>query len=458
MQQAKPAEKKGRAVVLGGSMAGLFAARVLADAYAEVLVVDRDALTGVDEPRRGVPQGRQVHGLQARGQQIIEELFPGFTQEVVDAGGIVGDMAGDIRWFLNGHRIANVHTGLTSLTVTRPFLERQVRERVSALPEVSFLEQYDVVGLEASADRSRVIGARVSRQAEGSAVEVLAADLVVDATGRGSRTPVWLEELGYAKVEEERRKIGLGYASRLYTLREHDNPYAENEISIGVVSSPSAPRGAIAARQEDDQVIVTAYGILGDHPPADPEGFDAFLRSLQVPDIYKAVQDLDPQGPPVAYRFPANQRRRYEHLDRFPDGLLVTGDGVCSFNPAYAQGMTVAALAALTLRRHVTADGPLQPLAYLKDLAREAVDGPWDLMVGGDLAFPGVEGERPPLTRLFLAYMALVQEAAIHDPEVADAFMRVFGLVDSSESLLEPGLLLRVLRSSGAADRAGITF
>jgi 2-polyprenyl-6-methoxyphenol hydroxylase-like FAD-dependent oxidoreductase len=456
MPDRKPHEKTDRAIVLGGSMAGLFAARVLADAYAEVLVVDRDELAGVTEPRRGVPQGRQVHGLQARGQQIIEELFPGFTDEIVAAGGVVGDMAGDIRWFLNGQRVAKVHTGLTSLTVTRPFLERHVRDRVSALPQVSFLERHDVVGLDATPDRTRVTGVRVARHGEGGAEQVLPADLVVDATGRGSRVPVWLEEAGYAPVEEERRKIGLGYASRLYTLRDGENPYEDGEISIGVISSPDTPRGAIAARQEGGQVIVTAYGILGDHPPADPEGFDAFLRSLRVPDIYKAVQSLDPLGDPVAYRFPANQRRRYEKLTRFPDGLLVTGDGVCSFNPAYAQGMTVAANAALTLRRHVTSGEPLQPLRYLEDLAREAVDGPWDLMVGGDLAFPGVEGERPPLTRLFLGYMKLVQEAAIHDPEVANAFMRVFGLVDTTDALLSPDLMLRVMRSSGAAERAGI--
>ncbi|MGX2998277.1 FAD-dependent oxidoreductase [Streptomyces sp. JNUCC 64] len=455
MQAAEPGEKKGRAVVLGGSMAGLFAARALTDAYPDVVVVDRDELTGVRVPRRGVPQGRQVHGLQARGLQVIEELFPGFTREAVDAGGIVGDMAGDVRWFVNGRRMARARTGLDTLTVTRPFLEDRVRSRVLALPGVSFLEGRDVVGLAASDDRSRITGARLARQgADGE--ETLTADLVVDATGRGSRVPLWLEALGYPRVEEERRKIGLGYASRLYKLR--DDPYESGEISIGVISSPATPRGAIAARQEDGQVIVTAYGVLGDHPPADPEGFDRFLESLQVPDVHRAVQGLEPIGDPVAYRFPTNQRRRYERLDRFPDGLLVTGDGVCSFNPAYAQGMTVAANAALTLRRHVTGGHPPRPLEYLRDLAHDVVDAPWELAVGGDLAFPGVEGERTARTRLFLAYMSLVREASVHDSEVAGAFMRVLGLVDPPESLVEPGLILRVLGSSGAAERAGISF
>ncbi|MFJ8844685.1 FAD-dependent oxidoreductase [Streptomyces cyaneofuscatus] len=451
-----PYAKKGRAIVLGGSMAGLFAARVLADSYAEVLVVDRDVLTGTTGTRRGVPQGRQVHGLQAKGQQIIEELFPGLTKQVVADGGAVGDMAGDIRWFLNGKRLAPVRTGLTSLTVSRPFLESYVRTRVQELSPVSFLEERDVVGLEATADGGTVTGVRVSRQARGSDVEVLRADLVVDATGRGSRTPVWLEQLGYERVEEEHLKIGLGYTSRVYTIRE--DPYRDNEISIGVVSSPTRPRGAIAARQEAGRVIVTAYGIAGDHPPTDPEGFDAFLKSLAVPDIHQAVQGLEPVGEPTPYRFPANQRRRYEKLTRFPQGLLVTGDGVCSFNPAYAQGMSVAALAALTIRRHVSGEGSPDPLEYLRDLASEAIEGPWALMAGGDLAYPGVEGERTALTQLSVAYMELVQEAAVNDPEVANAFMRVFGLVEPPASLMEPAMVLRVLRSSGAAERAGITI
>ncbi|WP_351234366.1 FAD-binding monooxygenase [Streptomyces sp. NPDC002133] len=450
-----PNLKTNRAVVLGGSMAGLLAARVLADSFAEVVVVDRDILAGVTEPRRGVPQGRQVHGLQARGQQIIEELFPGMTKQIVADGGAVGDMGENIRWYLNGKRLAKAQTGLTALTVTRPFFESHVRNRVLDTPRISFLEEHDVVGLEATADRGRITGVRVSRHgAEGGGTRVLDSDLVVDATGRGSRTPVWLQELGYERVEEERRKIGLGYASRLYRIRE--DPYEKDEISIAVVSSPTAPRGAIAAKQEGGQVIVTAYGILGDHPPADPEGFDAFVRSLRLQDIHETVQGLEPVGDPVAYRFPANQRRRYETMTRFPDGLLVTGDGVCSFNPAYAQGMAVAALAALTIRRHVSADAPLDPLQYLRDLARESVDGPWELMVGGDLAFPGVEGERTPKTRLFLAYMSLVQKAAVHDEDVTRAFLRVFGLVDAPDALLEPGLMHRVLRASGAAESAGI--
>ncbi|UCM87584.1 FAD-dependent oxidoreductase [Streptomyces marincola] len=435
--------RRDRAIVIGGSIAGLFAARVLSDHFAEVVVVDRDEISGVTEPRRGVPQGRQVHGLQARGQIILEELFPGITKQIVADGGVIGDMCADIRWFLHGKRMRPARTGLAALTVSRPFLERYLRERVAAIPQVRFVERCNVLSLETTADRARVTGVRMLREEAAGTEEVLDADLVVDAAGRGSRVPAWLTELGYPKVEEERKKIGLGYTTRQYRIV--DSPYAENEVSIGIVSSAAEPRGAIAARIEDDRVTITAYGLLGDHPPTDPEGFDAFLGSLRVPDAHRALAGLEPVTEPVGYRFPANQRRRYERMGRFPAGLLVTGDGVCSFNPTYAQGMTVAAVSALVIRRHVAGGGTPDPLAYLRDLAREAVDGPWELMAGGDLAFPGVEGERTFHVRLVLAYMRRLQEATTVDERVADAFMRVFGLVDPPGTLMRPGLAARVL-------------
>ena len=157
-----------RAVVLGGSMAGLLAARVLADAFAEVVIVDRDKLTGVTTARRGVPQGRHMHGLLARGQQILDELFPGFTAEAIAAGIPTGDL-GELRWFFNGLRLRPNSTGLVCVSADRPVLESHVRARVAALPNVSFIEECDIVGLQAEPGSQRVTGARIQRRADGSA-------------------------------------------------------------------------------------------------------------------------------------------------------------------------------------------------------------------------------------------------------------------------------------------------
>ncbi|MEN3539945.1 FAD-binding monooxygenase [Microbispora sp. ZYX-F-249] len=433
-----------RAVVLGGSMAGLLAARVLSESYGEVLVVDRDELGESTAARRGVPQGRHVHGLLARGQQILEELFPGFTGDAVAAGIPTGDL-GELRWYFNGVRLEPAPTGLVCVSAARPVLESRVRARVAALPGVRFVDRCDITGLTTTPDRRRVTGVRVHHH--GGSPETLEADLVVDATGRGSRTPVWLEEFGYRRPEEERIRIDLTYTTRHYRLP--DEGVLNGDLSINPVSSPSHPRGAFFSRIEDGRCVLSLTGVLGDAAPAEPEGFLDFVRSLPVPDVYEVIKDAEPLDDPVSFRYPASVRRHYERLPDFPDRLLVLGDAACSFNPVYGQGMTVAALEALTLRSHLAEGAPPRPQRFLKDIAA-VIDVPWNISAGGDLAFPQIEAPRPLMVRMMNAYMARLQAAATRDGAVTRTFMRVAGLVDPPQALMAPGMMLRVLKSGGS--------
>ena len=431
-----------RAVVLGASMAGLLAAKVLSDSYGQVTVIDRDELPEASTHRRGVPHGRHIHGLLARGQQALEELFPGLTGELVAHGVPAGDMQADTRLFFSGHRLRQAPAGLVVLCASRPVLEGRVRARVRALPNVRLVDRCDVVGLATTPDRRRVTGARLLRRADGSAEEALGADLVVDATGRGARTPAWLEALGYPRPEREQVRVGLGYASRIYRLP----PDAlGGDLAVLHAATPPHPRAGALQVLEGDRWMVTLAGILGDHPPTDPVGFLDFARSLRFPDIYQAVRDAEPLDDPVAFRFPASVRHRYEKLDRFPGGLLVMGDAVASFNPIYGQGMSVAALEALALRRHLEHGTAPRPRNWFRELAR-VVDVPWDIAAGGDLVFPGVQGRRTAKVRLVNAYLARLHAAAAHDADLAGAFLRVAGLVAPPGSLLRPGVAARVLR------------
>ncbi|MGD9486158.1 FAD-dependent monooxygenase [Streptomyces sp. TRM70308] len=442
-----------RAVVLGASMAGLLAARVLADSYTDVVLVDRDDLTDREDAdghaawRRGVPQGRHVHALLARGRHILDELFPGITEELIAAGARSGDVTGNVRWVMDGHRMPKPHSDMLLLSMSRPHVERHVRDRVRALPNVRFLARHDVTGLLTTEDGSAVTGVTVVD--EGTA-RPLPADLVVDATGRRSRSPGWLKELGYGEVREDRQAISVGYATRYYRLRPE---LMADEVSIDVVASASLPRGAICAKIEGDRVVVTAYGYLGDYPPTDPEGFLAFLKSLSATDIHDTVHDQEPLGDPVAYRFPANLRRRYELMPALPDGLLVLGDAVCSFNPVYGQGMTVAALGATVLRDHAARPGAPRPGAFFTDLAARAVDDVWGMTTGADLAFPGVEGERTEELLREQEYLDRLLAAAAHDHSLLTAYARVVFLVDPPAALAAPEIQAAVSAASG--DRTG---
>lgn len=431
-----PHQPGDHAVVLGASMAGLLATRVLADTYRNVTVIDRDAMPKIGEHRRGVPQGRHHHALQPRGAVVLEELFPGFTADVVQAGASSGDVLGDCRWMLLGHRLRQAKGGVLGLIASRPFLEGSVRARVQALPGVKFVECADIAGLTTTAG-SRVTGVQV-RDRAGECTH-LAADLVVDATGRGSRTPVWLAEWGYQPPAEERIDIGLGYATRTYRLRRGALG-SDGMVLIG--ATPDNPRIGVLGILEGGRHMLTLGGILGDNPPTDPAEFEAFAASLPFGDISEAIVGAQPLDSPVAFRFPAAVRRRYECLQRFPDGLLVLGDAVCSFNPVYGQGMTAAANQALVLRRLLAHHTNLAPARYFQAIAK-TINPPWELAVSADLALPGVSGARTRRIRIANGYLPRLLAAASSDVALSTAFIRVLGLLDRSEGLLRPDRMLR---------------
>ncbi|MFI7115394.1 NAD(P)/FAD-dependent oxidoreductase [Amycolatopsis sp. NPDC049868] len=430
-----------RAVVLGGGMAGLLTARVLSERYRSVVIVERDTIVGVTGTRRGVPQAHHAHALLARGQQILEDLFPGLQAELTADGIPSGDLSGSLRWYFNGKRLQQKKSGLLSVSATRPELEEHVRARVVALRGVEVRERTVIQSLVATGDHSRVTGVRVT--GEDAEPETLLADLIVDATGRGSRSPVWLEELGYERPAEEKIKIDLAYTSRLFEL--DTDPFGD-DLAINPVASPANPRGAFFVNLPGNVALLSQTGLLGDHPPRDAKGFLDFAKTLDAPEIYQAVRNAKPISEIASFKVPASVRRRFDKLRRFPEGLLVIGDGVCAFNPVYGQGMTVAAMEAAQLGTHLDAGG-VRPLRFFKEIG-PIIDVPWDISAGGDLAFPGVEGPRPLKVKMGNAYMAKLHSAATVDGRFTEAFFRAAGLVDPPTALMRPSLVVGVLRTA----------
>lgn len=359
----------------------------------------------------------------------------------------MGDMLGNTRLCFGGHRFRQGASGLTALCASRPTLEAAVRRRVLALPAVRVLGGRDVVGLISSRDQRHVTGARVIGRADGSAEERLEGDLVVDATGRGSRLPIWLEALGCPPPQQERVDVGVGYASRRYRLP----PDAlGNDLVLLSAPTPRRPRGGGLSLIEGDQCQVTLMGVLGDHPPIDPDGFERFAADLALPDVYDVLRHAEPLDDPVAFRHPSSIRRRYDRLTQFPDGLAVLGDAVCTLNPIYGQGMTVAALEAATLRRHLSRGRSLRPRGYLRDVGR--ISGvAWTMTLGADLSFPEVEGRRTPANQMFGRYVGRLQAGAAHDARLGRAFLRVTSLVDPPPTLLRPSVLLRAITAPDPA-------
>ena len=441
-------ELRDRAVVLGASMGGLLAARVLADFYRTVTVVERDVLPRDPVNRRGVPQGRHPHALLGRGVAIIAELFPGFFDQLVADGAVKWD-DGDLSRFwstFGGHLMVRSATvpdpvSLVDYHVSRPLLEFSVRREVLAIPNVEFLEDHDVVGLTVDRDRNRITGARVVRHGDDGET-LLAADLVVDATGRGSRTPLFLEEFGYGRPPVDELEVRIAYA----TMPVRVPRGMLRELVLTVHPVPSRPTTFAMFAGEDDTYLVLGGTVGGQEPPADRAALLDFIAEFAPRHALAAVRAGEPLGEVTHYRIPSNRWRRYDKLARTPDGLLVFGDAICSFNPIYGQGMTIAAIEAETLRNCLRSGDLNLPQRFFGESAKK-IQVAWRTAVGSDLALPQVQGRRSLATRIVNTYMDRVLTATETDPAVAQQFFRVAWLLDAPTRLLYPSVVLRIAKA-----------
>ena len=430
------------AVVIGASVAGLLAARVLSDAYERVTIVERDELPPVGEGRKAVPQGRHAHVMLASGLRATEALLPGITDELLADGARPCESLRQIRLVISGHELCREASGADVLLASRPLIEGHIRRRVLALENVVVRERCEAAELVASPDRKRVSGVRI-RPRDGSGIEEICnADLSVAASGRSARIPALLEALGYRRPEEERLPVDLLYVSR--RLRLCPGALGDDKLVL-IGARPGLPRGLALIAQEDHW-IVTACGYGSEHhPPKDEDGYLEFIRTVAPPEVAAAIRDAEPLGELATHGFPSNQRRRYDRLKRFPDGLLAVGDAVVSFNPLYGQGMSVAALEAVELRQCLEQGNRRLARRFFR-AAGNVITPAWEMAVGGDLALPEVEGDRPLTLRLTNAYMERLLQVAEQDAVVAAAFNDVADLLAPPRRIMRPRVLWRVLR------------
>lgn len=434
-------------VVLGGGMAGLLAAAVLARAYDQVTVVERDRLRPDPASRRGVPQGRHVHALLSRGARAIEEILPGLLSELTRAGGATADNLNQLHFEVNGHVLCQDDSPSDRFHLqSRPFLESLVLARVRSLPNVRVLDGHDVVELRWDTSDTRVHGATVApRSAPDQRLE-LSADLVVSALGRNGRVGAWLTQHGYHAPPEQELRIDLLYVSRLVRI---DPASLSGYRAVLVGAKPARPVGLALVQQENGTWIVTLEGFAGHHPPTDPHDWLQTAVRLTPPLFAAALREAEPVTDISVHRFPANLWRRYDKVDRFPDGLLVTGDSICSFNPVYGQGMTVAALEAQVLGDLVRSGSDDLATRFFKQ-ASKPVRLAWEAAVGADLSMPTdvVAGHRPLPVRAVNAYLDRYLEAAEHDDVMAWNFVKVTGLDKPARALFTPHAMRRISRST----------
>ena len=437
------------AIVIGGSITGLLSARVLSDYYDSVTVIERDSLPNDAEYRNGTPQAHHLHTLLAEGQELLKKFFPNIEQDFEEYGAPYLRWGMDTATRLSTGWIDRFDTGIRSHVLSRVTLEWIIRQRVYAIPNVTFMTQQQVNHLVASADQSTITGVHITSRKDQSE-QNLTADLIVDASGRGSKTPKWLQDLGYAAPQETIINSYLGYATRWYLLPE-DASYSWTTILIQTIPKQGLNRGAGVFIVEGNRLVVTLAGANKDYPPTDDEEkFLDFAKSLASPIVYDIIKDLTPISPIYGYRRTENQFRHYEKLARMPQGFIVLGDAACGFNPIYGQGMTTAAIEAVEL------DQLLQQtdVRHLGDFSHQfqkqvakAVNGAWLMATSEDLRYPETEGPTPSIIdRATHRYMDMMLEVMPHDPILCTAFIKTMNLSTHPTSLFHPKYVFRVLQ------------
>lgn len=420
------------ALIIGAGISGLLNARVLSETFDKVIILERDNL---DDKREGVPQGNHIHTLLARGRQIIETLYPDLPQELKSRHIPIISWNSDIHIVaFNG--IANkFETGISTLGISRRYLENIIRELTLKRSNIS-IQQLKVEDL--IIENNRVTGLKTN-------ISDVAGDLIIDASGRQSNLSTWLENAGYARPPISEVNPHMGYATRWYKIPE------SVELTVSsIVMQPrykeALYRGAATLFTEDRKVVITLVGTNRDYPPTDDAGFLQFANSLPDSMITEWIQQLEPISPIYGYRA-SNQWRHYEKI-ALPENLLITGDGVCSFNPFYGQGMTVAAQEANMLRKLIQQDRSSLSQKFHKKQAA-IIQLPWSMATIEDLRSPDVEG----MTKQFFhslahRYMDNLQATATRDPYVARAFIQVFHLLKSPIILLHPYILWKMMSST----------
>lgn len=431
-----------RAVVLGASMAGLTSAKALAHHFDEVVVLERDELPGAPAHRKGVPQGRHAHGLLCGGRLALDRLFPGFSERAIRDGAEAGDFSRSVMLHAGGGYHRRFDSGLASLLLSRCLIESTVRDLVRSEPNVRLLAPARAIGPRWSADGRSVDGVEFAFVAAPERVESIGASLVVDATGRASRLPGWLAARGHRVPAESRVRSDVVYATREFERRPGDLP--DDARVLLLTADPPHPRGGAILAVERDRWVMTVFGMAGERPEATEEGFVAFAQTLAVPDFARLARTRLARTDVASYRIEGSRRRHYERMP-IPDGILPVGDAICSFNPVFGQGMTVAAMQAVALDEEL-ARGPAGLSRRFLKRASALVDAPWEVAAGADLRFPQIEGPRPATLGAINRYLVRLHRAAQHDEVAALAFHRVLNLIDPPAAILSPKVMWHVLR------------
>ncbi len=447
LDERSPPAGQGHAIVIGASLAGLLAARVLRDHFPRVTLIERDRLPEAVEPRPGVPHGQHGHALLSRGYRILCQLFPDLDRQLELQGAPAGDATADTAILYRRGWVPSYRSGIRSRGCSRLLLEQLIRRSVLAMKGVEVIARGRVTGLELDKLGRTVTGVQIEPADHSGKPATLPGELVVDASGRFSRLPDWLERLGLAPPRETVVDSHFGYATRRY--RKPGSHQERWQVLVVYGLPPDLPRCGMIYPEENNQWVVTMVGGMGDYPPTDEAGFLEFARSLASPLLYESIRDAEPLSEVGGYRQLANRMRHYEALPGWPEQLVVLGDAACTFNPVHAQGMSVCASSAELLGKTVgewrrrSRGWTGLARSFQCRLARQLAT-PWLLATSEESRFVGPEVHRSMASRLMHWYLDQALLQVKNSRFLTQSLAQVMHLESHPMILLHPRIIARV--------------
>jgi 2-polyprenyl-6-methoxyphenol hydroxylase-like FAD-dependent oxidoreductase len=435
-----------QAVVIGAGISGLVAARALSDHFERVVVLERDELPQGATPRPGVPQGKHPHSLLAGGLIALNELFPGFTDSMMQVGGHAADVGADVQVeYPDVPIFPRRRLDMLIILMSRPQIEFVIRTRLERYGNVSLIGGCRHVSI-LGEPNGRAVTAVLYENREGVG-QTIPAELVVDASGRGTPTLDFLRTVGLPEPEETVIGVDINYATALYDVPADVAPNFKTSITLA--KAPEKSRCSCTVLREDGLWFVLLVSRGTDKSPADEDGFVSFSRDLPTNTTYDVINRGTMRGEISRYTFPDSRRRHFDRMTVFPRGLVPLGDSVCRLNPVYAQGMTVAAKEGVVLRdvleAHSSNDDPLDGVSrdYLERI-ESVIDDPWAMSSVPDLVYPDTRGERPVNLQQMLDYQVALSNAATRDPVLHKLCVEVRDLVKSASAVHSPEVMERV--------------
>jgi 2-polyprenyl-6-methoxyphenol hydroxylase-like FAD-dependent oxidoreductase len=430
-----------RAIVIGAGIGGMLSARVLADYFEGVTVLERDSLPDNDGPRNGVPQGRHFHGLLAGGCRAMDALLPGLVDDFKAVGAVKLVTGLSTRIEMPGYDpFPQLDAGFCSYGLSRPLLELCIRRRVQAIANISWEQNSAVERLRHDAGVVTGVALRDGRS--------LPADLVIDASGRGALTLKAFDEMGYARPRETTIGVDLRYVAALFEIPENA-AYDWKALITHPEPPPGSVKGALMSTIEGNRWICGVAWQGKGKAPADRESFIEFTRKLRTQTCYRAIKGARMLGNVARFLFRESRHRHFSELESLPTGLLPVADAICCFNPVHGQGMSVAALEAEAFRELLeTGEGDFHdlPRAFLRR-TDQIIEGPWNMAALPDLAYPNTRGERPPNLKQLLMFGAAFTELAARDTSAHKLMWEIRSMLKPYSAMTSDAALMRRIQT-----------